>query len=58
MVFVIGGGTIYIYILYIIIKGYEEMYLDIYDIDVENPWVLDNDLHMMEVPHLAKFTGG
>jgi hypothetical protein len=38
MVFVIGGGTIYIYGLYTIIKGYEEMYLDIYDIDVENPW--------------------
>ena len=28
----------HIYILYTIIKGYEEMYLDIYDIDVENPW--------------------
>ena len=31
-------GVPYIYILYTIIKGYEEMYLDIYDIDVENPW--------------------
>jgi hypothetical protein len=33
-----GVPYIYIYGLYTIIKGYEEMYLDIYDIDVENPW--------------------
>jgi hypothetical protein len=32
------GYHIYIYGLYTIIKGYEEIYLDIYDIDVENPW--------------------